>query len=311
MAIPDYDPSRDEPPATKEPTGWRNASDSVNRWLLLAALLLILVIAVGAGYTIHEEHSTERMASANSELGRELTEAQSQLATLESRLNSMTASVATMVPTPSDESWNAKPQPRSKPVRPRVRRVRRQKQAQWMAKFQEQLLKQQQRIAAAEQSITQTQADLANNAASTQSGLSNLGGAIARNHAQLVALERLGQRDYYEFSLSKSKQFAHEGPIGISLRHTNTKHQSYNVVLLVDDSELTRKNVNLYEPVVLETDESPQPLNLVVNRIGKNYVHGYVSAPKGYGERASANNPPLDAVPVSQVQSTPQVTLNR
>jgi hypothetical protein len=102
----------------------------------------------------------------------------------------------------------------------------------------------------------------------------------ARNHSELVALERLGDRNYYEFDLVKSKHFQPEGPISVSLRHTSTKHKNYDVALVVGDFRLIKKHVNLYEPLIFETPRSPQPLELVVNRIDKNRVHGYVSVPK-------------------------------
>ena len=54
-------------------------------------------------------------------------------------------------------------------------------------------------------------------------------------------------------------------------------------MMLVEDMHLAKKNVNLYEPVVFYPADSTQPLQLVVNRIGKDAVHGYVSEPK-YGK---------------------------
>ncbi|MDE3179168.1 MAG: hypothetical protein KGM47_05850, partial [Acidobacteriota bacterium] len=137
-----------------------------------------------------------------------------------------------------------------------------------------------------------TQADMAANADSTRGSLNSLGGSIARDHAELVELEKQGQRNYYEFDLFKSKRFAREGPISVDLRHTNTKHRNYDVELLVNDSKLTKKHVSLYEPIVLAAGAGSQPLELVVNQIDKNHIHGYVSVPKTYTERASVSAAP-------------------
>jgi len=38
--------------------------------------------------------------------------------------------------------------------------------------------------------------------------------------------------------------------------------------------------VNLYEPIWIHTENESQPVQIVVNRIEKNLIHGYVSAPK-------------------------------
>jgi hypothetical protein len=48
----------------------------------------------------------------------------------------------------------------------------------------------------------------------------------------------------------------------------------------VDDRNLQQKHVNLYQPVVFSTPDSPQPVQVVINSIGKDHIHGYVSAPK-------------------------------
>ncbi|MDE3109988.1 MAG: hypothetical protein KGL02_08610 [Acidobacteriota bacterium] len=127
------------------------------------------------------------------------------------------------------------------------------------------------------QSIAKTRSDLQASLDSTASGLN---GSIAKNHAELVALEKRGQRSFFEFDLSKEKQFSHAGPISLSLRHADTKHQRYNMMLLVDDNRLEKKNVDLYEPIWISSSDAPQPVEIVVNKITKNHIHGYVSAPK-------------------------------
>jgi hypothetical protein len=50
--------------------------------------------------------------------------------------------------------------------------------------------------------------------------------------------------------------------------------------MIVDDNQLSKKNVNLYEPIWIHTENDSQPIQIVVNRIEKNVVHGYISAPK-------------------------------
>ena len=77
----------------------------------------------------------------------------------------------------------------------------------------------------------------------------DLNGSIARTHEELVELRKRGERNYYEFDLAKGKQFQRVGSISLSLRKADTKHQRFDVVALVDDIELSKKQVNLYEPV--------------------------------------------------------------
>ena len=107
-----------------------------------------------------------------------------------------------------------------------------------------------------------------------------LNGSIAKTHEELVALARRGERTYFEFDLAKSKEFQRFGPLPLSLRKTDTKHNSFDMAMIVDDNPLMKKKVNLYEPIWIHTESSSQPVQVVVNRISKDLVHGYVSAPK-------------------------------
>jgi hypothetical protein len=121
--------------------------------------------------------------------------------------------------------------------------------------------------------IDQTRQDLT-------SSHDELQGSIARTHDELVVLQRKGERNYYEFDISKGKSFQAKGPVGIRLKKANTKHQYADLDLQVDDAQLGQKHVNLYQPVMFYAGDNGQPVELVINNIGKDRIHGYVSAPK-------------------------------
>jgi hypothetical protein len=107
-----------------------------------------------------------------------------------------------------------------------------------------------------------------------------LNGSIATTHEELVALQKRGERSYFEFDISKSKSFKREGPLSLSLRKADDKHRTYDIAMIVDDNQLAKKKVNLYEPIWIHRTDDPQPVQIVVNKIGKDSIHGYVSAPK-------------------------------
>jgi len=121
------------------------------------------------------------------------------------------------------------------------------------------------------------------------STVEELNGAIAKTHEELVALEKRGERNYFEFDLSKSKQFQRWGPVLLSLRNADPKHQNYDVAIVVNDNTLTKKKVNLYEPIWIYENSDRWAVQVVVNKIGKDLVHGYVSAPK-YNQEELATN---------------------
>ena len=128
------------------------------------------------------------------------------------------------------------------------------------------------------------------------SAKTELTGSIARTHGELVALERKGERSYFEFDLTKTKQFRATGPVGIRLKKANQKHSYADLELMVDDADLSKKHVNLYEPVVFYASDEGRPVELVINSISKDHIHGYVATPKYKKDElaamAAANNGP-------------------
>jgi hypothetical protein len=146
-----------------------------------------------------------------------------------------------------------------------------------MKQLQAQLADQKKQLLQTQEDLAQTRTDLEANIASKRN---DLNGSIARTHEELVALAKRGERNYFEFDLAKTKQFERSGPISLSLRKADAKHNRVDLQLIVDDSELSKKSVNLYEPVWIHRADDPQPIQVVINKIERNRVHGYVSAPK-------------------------------
>jgi hypothetical protein len=118
----------------------------------------------------------------------------------------------------------------------------------------------------------------------------DLNGSIARTHDEVVALQKRGEQNVYEFKLTKSKEMHRVGPLSISLRGANAKHKTYDLAMMVDDNALTKKSVNLYEPVWITLGDRPQPVQLVVNHVEKNEIEGYVSEPKYRKSEVLANS---------------------
>src|SRR5207302_1771865 len=132
----------------------------------------------------------------------------------------------------------------------------------------------------AQTTIDQLQSQLNSVNTSLNSTKDELNGSIAKTHDELVVLQRRVERNYFEFDLTKSKQFQRFGPLTLSLRRTDAKHRNYDLSMVVDDNRLDKKRVNLFEPIWIHSETGGQPVQIVVNKIGKNEVHGYISAPK-------------------------------
>jgi len=113
-----------------------------------------------------------------------------------------------------------------------------------------------------------------------QMARSEFGTLIARNHEEIDQLRRLGLRDYFEFTLSGKGDIQKLGGVSVELRNVNTKHHQFTVNLVVDDMKLEKKNRSVNEPIFFYTAGSRQALELVINKVEKNKVSGYLSAPK-------------------------------
>lgn len=115
---------------------------------------------------------------------------------------------------------------------------------------------------------------------------SELGTLIARNHDDIETLRKLGDRDYYEFTLDR-KHPQRIANIGLKLTKTNVKHHRYNLALIVDDVQVERKDRAVNEPIFFYVGGSKKAYEVVVNSVQSNAVKGYLSTPKGVTEVAA------------------------
>lgn len=139
-------------------------------------------------------------------------------------------------------------------------------------------------VAAQKAAIAETNATL-------QRAMGDLGqqsGLIARNGEELEALKRAGLREYYEFDLTKAKQPAPVGPVALRLNNADAKRHKFNMVLVVDDIQIEKKDKTLLEPVQFYRKGSRQLHEIVVYAVAKDRITGYLSTPKA-ADAASAN----------------------
>jgi chromosome segregation ATPase len=115
------------------------------------------------------------------------------------------------------------------------------------------------------------------------------GELIARNHEELEQLRRMGERDFYEFTLTNKGQKQHVGNMQVELRGANAKKHQFTVALYVDDMRLEKKNKSVNEPIYFYTGGSRQVLELVVNQVSNKKVTGYLSVPKAAATSAKVN----------------------
>ena len=121
-----------------------------------------------------------------------------------------------------------------------------------------------------------------------------MSGLIARNHDDLEELKRKGDRNYYEFTIQKSKTPQHVGPVQISLNKTDQKRSKYTMTVLADDKSIEKKDKTAGEPVQFYMKGAARyaPYEIVVFEVNKSQITGYLSTPKSAGAATSASNAP-------------------
>src|SRR5919197_956565 len=272
-------------------------SESHSKFGLWGIVLIVLmcVAVLSLAFVVHEHGIAQRLSTENTAMTAALGQTRAQLQDVTTKLNQLSevqqaseAARATEAARTTERAGGPRRGTRIRRDDPRWKKV-------------------QEELAAHQKAIESTQSDLT-------SAKTELSGSIARTHEELVALAKKGERNYFEFDLSKSKQFTREGPIGISLRKANTKHVYADLQLQVDDAQLTKKHVNAFEPVMLYTSESKQPVEVVINQVSKDHIHGYVSTAKykpsdlpALSGLTNVPDNPSGATPVANSPNSPQL----
>jgi uncharacterized phage infection (PIP) family protein YhgE len=107
-----------------------------------------------------------------------------------------------------------------------------------------------------------------------------MSGLIATNGKDLSALRELGERNYFEFDLSKKQADKRIGNVTLKLKNADVKRNRYTLEVLTDDKRVEKKDKTINEPVQVYVAGSRQPYEIVINQVKKDSVVGYLSTPK-------------------------------
>ncbi len=138
-------------------------------------------------------------------------------------------------------------------------------------------------VSAVKTDVSNTRSELEKTIANLTKVTGDLGvqsGYIATNGKELEALKRLGERNYFEFNLGKTKTPTRVGDIMVMLKKTDPKKNRYTIEVTVDDQVVEKKDKTSNEPVQFLTSKARQPYELVVNQVKKDVIVGYLSTPK-------------------------------
>jgi hypothetical protein len=137
-------------------------------------------------------------------------------------------------------------------------------------------------VGTVQQDVAKTKSALDETIAGLTSVRGDLGvqsGLIATNGKEIAALRELGERNYYEFTVTK-KQPVKIANMTLDLKKVDVKRNKYTVQVMADDKKIEKKDKTINEPVQMYVGGAHQPYEIVVNEVKKDTIVGYISQPK-------------------------------
>ena len=119
-------------------------------------------------------------------------------------------------------------------------------------------------------------AGIANNSDS----LGSLTTKVDANAEEIGGVKRSLDRDYYNFELQRSGGVMKVFNVSMQLKNTDFKNQRYHVEIVANGRRLNKKRVNINEPIFFYVEGQKKPYEVLVNRVDKQFVVGYLSVPK-------------------------------
>jgi len=111
--------------------------------------------------------------------------------------------------------------------------------------------------------------------------VSQPGAVIAHDHNEIESLRKLGKRDYVEFTLVRSGDRIEVAPdIRLLLKKVDPKRSHCALSIFAENYEYPA-DMAINEPVVFPIRAMWESVQLVINKMGKDTVAGYLSARKG------------------------------
>src|SRR5947208_8721402 len=117
---------------------------------------------------------------------------------------------------------------------------------------------------------------------------SEMGTLIARNHDEIDQLRRLGERDYVEFTIVGKNKPQKVSNVTVEMKRVNETHNQFSAAMTIEDKRFEKKNRAMNEPIFFYTSGTHIPEEMVVNKVGKNTISGYVSIPKANSQTSAS-----------------------
>lgn len=269
------------------------------RWIavLFGLLIAALAVVVYFGYSTQARLNQDlsKQQDQNKILSAQLDQANSRIADLKSQVEITTQRMGLT------QSELAQAKSRAETIRKEQQTADQELTSQIKAS-QEQIGAVASEVGGAKKDIEATRTDLEATKGKLERSMGDMNvmsGLIARNRDDLEDLRRRGDRNYYEFTLQKSKRAERVGPVQMSLNKTDPRKSKYTITVIADDRTIEKKDKTSGEPVQFYVKGSSRmaPYEIVVFDVGKNQITGYLATPKEGGAATPAAAAPAAAAP--------------
>lgn len=114
---------------------------------------------------------------------------------------------------------------------------------------------------------------------STIGDLNVQSGLIAHTRDDLETLKHRGDRNYYEFTLTKGESRP-VSTISLQLKKADQRKGKFTLNVIADDRTIEKKDRTLFEPMQFYSGREKALFEVVVMNVEKNKISGYLSTPK-------------------------------
>ncbi|PYT30983.1 MAG: hypothetical protein DMG58_13245 [Acidobacteria bacterium] len=125
-------------------------------------------------------------------------------------------------------------------------------------------------VAATKTDVAATKTELQNTVADLKRVRGDMGvlsDRIATNGTELAALRTLGERNYIEFNIAKSKAPQKVADVQLLLKKTDVKKHRFSISVQADDRTVEKRDRTINEPVQFYVSKAHQPYEIVVNEV--------------------------------------------
>jgi len=114
----------------------------------------------------------------------------------------------------------------------------------------------------------------------TRSQLELVRGSVDANRGEIGEIKRSLEREYYNFELQENGGYMKVLNVSLSLKDTDVRRRQFDLYLLADGKVIRKKDHPVNTPILFYVEGKKKPYEVVITRVERKLVVGYLSVPK-------------------------------